>query len=419
MAEAMVELKKILDFSELKTWFETYRKATGLSVVLHASNGDELLSVRNDNCICNFKTEESLCKSKLVYSGEKAFDLKTPYIFETACGLIMCATALVIDDVFVGFITTGPVILWDKEDFYEEEFLNNCKKVGIDTKHVNFDLSKIKHVDCETMTGQADMLMLMVDYMVEKERRFREIKNEKEEKFLQLKKDVEAMERKVEADKFRKYPVELEKELLAYVHLGDKKNARSIINDLLTEILLYAGGDLNVIKAKLYELMAFFSRTAVEAGAKTTDLSDIVKKSSKLLLDNIDFQDLCRTTIDILDEYLEVVYKTRGEKSAHAHLATAIAYINEEYGDCNLSLNETAKKVFISPYYISHLFRAEMGTTFVDYLTKVRIEHAKTLLLEGASIDYTAEKVGFKDSSYFTKIFKKHVGVTPTRFRKG
>ena len=60
-----------------------------------------------------------------------------------------------------------------------------------------------------------------------------------------------------------------------------------------------------------------------------------------------------------------------------------------------------------------------MGTTFVDYLTKVRVEHAKTLLLEGASIEYTAEKVGFKDSSYFTKIFKKHVGVTPTMFRKG
>ena len=112
-----------------------------------------------------------------------------------------------------------------------------------------------------------------------------------------------------------------------------------------------------------------------------------------------------------------MVYKTRGGRPARTHLATAIAYINSEYNNCDLSLKETAKRVYLSPYYVSHLFRDEMGTTFVDYLTRVRIDHAKTLLLEGISSEETAEKVGFKDVSYFNRTFKKYVGVTPAKFR--
>ena len=67
---------------------------------------------------------------------------------------------------------------------------------------------------------------------------------------------------------------------------------------------------------------------------------------------------------------------------------------------------------------MSHLFRNEMGTTFSDYLTRVRLEAAKKLLMEGASVDKTAEEVGYNDGNYFIKIFKKYVGVTPAKYRK-
>ena len=136
------------------------------------------------------------------------------------------------------------------------------------------------------------------------------------------------------------------------------------------------------------------------------------------MLDNIDFQDICYTTVEILDEYLDVVYNVHGQKPAKAHLSAAVAYINENFANSELSLKETATKVFVSPYYISHLFREEMDTTFVDYLTKVRIDHAKTLLAKGASSESVAERVGFKDVSYFIKKFKKQVGITPAKYRK-
>ena len=59
-----------------------------------------------------------------------------------------------------------------------------------------------------------------------------------------------------------------------------------------------------------------------------------------------------------------------------------------------------------------------MDTTFIDYLAKVRIDRAKTLLATGASSESVAESVGFKDASYFSKKFKKLVGTTPAKYRK-
>lgn len=411
-------LRELLDFEKLKNLFETYHKATGLNVALYSSAGEEQLLVRGDDCICGLVGDRSVCINKLVYSGAKSAELAKPYIYQTACGLIMCITPVAVDGDAVGFIAIGPVILWDKEDFFIDEFVQLCESVGVDTANPSFDPNSIKHVDCETMTGLADMLTIMVDYMVEKENAIRSERAEREKAAEELKARFELVSPSAKNYTYRRYPLELEKELITHVQLGDKQKARSLINDLLTEILLFADGDLNIIKAKLYELMAFFSRSAVESGAEIKSLTEIVKKSSKLLLENIDYQDICRTTIDILDEYLNVVYKSRGGKPAYAHLAAAISFINENYADRGLSLKVTAAQVYLSPYYISHLFRYELNTTFVEYLTKVRVDKAKELLAAGVSCEETAERAGFRDASYFTKIFKKFVGITPAKYRK-
>ncbi|MFY9424306.1 MAG: helix-turn-helix transcriptional regulator, partial [Bacillota bacterium] len=78
-----------------------------------------------------------------------------------------------------------------------------------------------------------------------------------------------------------------------------------------------------------------------------------------------------------------------------------------------------AEAVHVSPFYLSHLFRDELGTTFVSYLTEVRLDKAKKLLKDTQlTIAEIAEKVGYSDASYFSRVFKKHVKVTPGRFRR-
>ena len=64
---------------------------------------------------------------------------------------------------------------------------------------------------------------------------------------------------------------------------------------------------------------------------------------------------------------------SRGKRKASGHLSAAIRYIHEHYAE-EISLETLAKNVFVSAYYLSHLFREEMGVTFSDYLSKVRME---------------------------------------------
>lgn len=84
-----------------------------------------------------------------------------------------------------------------------------------------------------------------------------------------------------------------------------------------------------------------------------------------------------------------------------------------------LSLEEVAEYVNLSVGYLSNYFKGKMGMTFVDYLTKLRIEKAKELLMyTNDKIYKIAEQVGYQNSQYFVTIFKKKTGVTPAEYRK-
>ena len=74
----------------------------------------------------------------------------------------------------------------------------------------------------------------------------------------------------------------------------------------------------------------------------------------------------------------------------------------------------------ISPYYLSHLFKEELDITFIEYLTRVRIEEARRLLFQTSmSIQEITQRVGYVDPSYFSRVFKKVTGMTPNRYRRG
>ena len=81
-------------------------------------------------------------------------------------------------------------------------------------------------------------------------------------------------------------------------------------------------------------------------------------------------------------------------------------------------LNEVARAVNLTPQHLSNLFHLHTGFTFTEYCNAVRINKGAFLLLNSSlTIEEIAHKVGFSSSSYFSKIFKKLVGITPQNFR--
>ena len=92
-------------------------------------------------------------------------------------------------------------------------------------------------------------------------------------------------------------------------------------------------------------------------------------------------------------------------------------YIAENYTK-DVTLEKIANEVNISTSYLSHLLHSGLGTTFTEYISKLRVDKAKDLLVNTElSIADIAEKVGIPDANYFARIFKKYVGISPNRFR--
>lgn len=101
-------------------------------------------------------------------------------------------------------------------------------------------------------------------------------------------------------------------------------------------------------------------------------------------------------------------------------LKQALAYIDEHYRDESISLNKVSRQVNISPNYLSAIFSQEVGQTFTEYLTGKRIDEAKRMLrhTEKRSSEI-AFAVGYKDPHYFSFVFKKVEGCTPSEYRRG
>ncbi|HPV02840.1 MAG TPA: response regulator transcription factor [Clostridiales bacterium] len=105
-------------------------------------------------------------------------------------------------------------------------------------------------------------------------------------------------------------------------------------------------------------------------------------------------------------------------KSIKLILRKAVEYLHEHYHE-PITLNEVAEHTHVSTYYISRMFKKEIGKNFVDYLNELRIEKAKELLKDVRYKTYeVAEKVGIPDAHYFSRLFKKYVGITPTEYRE-
>jgi len=97
-----------------------------------------------------------------------------------------------------------------------------------------------------------------------------------------------------------------------------------------------------------------------------------------------------------------------------------INYMSENF-EKKISLDQIAHNMYLSPVYVSKIFKEETGESPINYLIKIRLEKAKAILErgEGGSIKSIANEVGYEDVYHFSKLFKKYYGVSPLNYKKG
>ena len=111
---------------------------------------------------------------------------------------------------------------------------------------------------------------------------------------------------------------------------------------------------------------------------------------------------------------------SENKKQQRNLLTQAIGFIDEHYPEESISLDKVAQKVNISPNYLSAIFSQEVGQTLIEYLTSKRIGEAKRMLRQtDKRSSEIAFAVGYKDPHYFSFVFKKVSGCTPSEYRRG
>ena len=126
-------------------------------------------------------------------------------------------------------------------------------------------------------------------------------------------------------------------------------------------------------------------------------------------------EELCLHLQDVLESFMSAMFFDTDK--GNPYIRRALRFMTDNYSE-HLELAQVARAVQLSPSYFSTLFRQVVGVSFREHLCRIRVEESKRLLL---STDYSltdiAVAMGFPDQSYYCKVFKRIVGLTPSKFR--
>jgi two-component system response regulator YesN len=195
-----------------------------------------------------------------------------------------------------------------------------------------------------------------------------------------------------------------EKQLLEAVKEGDVDGVHAAFEHYVRQL----EGDSETVREKLENLIWVVTKIGEEMGFSLQIPVSFPKDA--------DDHQLLEVTRVRLIHAVEEIHNWQSDE-VHGLLQEARHYIDDHYNE-EVSLEDVAAHVDLSPYYFSKLFKEQNGTSFIDYLTGIRIRQGKELLKETRlSLKEICFKVGYHDPNYFSRVFKKNTGRTPSEYR--
>lgn len=212
---------------------------------------------------------------------------------------------------------------------------------------------------------------------------------------------------------------ELNEKMSFYLKSGLYDKAAFLVNQYFQNIDLNSKNTLKDIRVIVMNIIAINFKTLIAMGIYNTDEIynlQIESFNEILLLDTLP------DTIKFLHKILFKSIKTINAKQTSQIddiIIKAKKYIDDNLGDNELSLSLIAKHLYLNPSYLSRMFKKEIGISFVEYLTKIRMEKAIGLLKEGYMKAFEiADSIGISDPNYFSTCFKKYTSLSISEYKK-
>lgn len=197
----------------------------------------------------------------------------------------------------------------------------------------------------------------------------------------------------------------------------DSEKLISFIENLCKEISKHQETAIDEVKNIFVNLTFLLFREAEKRGV---DFNDSKIGKEKYIWSQISgFQTLEELKQYLLGNMAILFDRIEGLQSTSRAVYKALDYIKRNYTSCNISNQILADYVYLTPSYLSALFKKETGKTISDFIIEIRVEKSKELLKKPrVKLFEIAREVGYSDANYYAKVFKQHVGLTPSEYRE-
>jgi len=401
---------------EICQWIDHYSKATGISSFIINDAGAVVYHALKEGCspFCEAVqagfTHLCDCENVHLYGSYQAERFGGRYIYFCPMGLTHWVAPIDCGDEFKGAFVGGPVMMIEPEAFLLDEIIEQRVQDPKARHRLKTYMNQIPVVQPDVVTSLTELLYLIAGHSTAK--LGRRVIEPSDNKLPAADPETYLQRARAQA-----YPIAKENELIAYVTMGDKAGAQRVLNEILGYVFFTNQGDFEDIKYRSLELIVLLSRAAMEGGAEQEEIFGLNNHylNQVARLGNID--ELSVWLSKILVRFTDCVFNFKNVKNKDI-IYKAIEFTNKNYMK-KLTLEDVAGYVHLSPSYFGRLFKEETGYNFTTYLTTVRIEKSKKLLVnEAIPLADVSQLVGFEEQSYFTRVFKKMTGTTPGKFRE-
>ena len=407
-----------LPLRRLQEVLKNLQAFTGISVQLIDREGSLLLAYGEPNSYCGILKKNVFaageCASLHMKAGQRAQKLGQAYIFSCHADLNHIAFPMTDRDVLLGTVILGPFIMDEADSTLVSGLAEKYRLSPALSLELYDELSGIPVI----APDKAGQLQKLVDHLLSPlipGERAALLQNQ--EKTYQQAKIGETIRvyKEQQAQPSLIFFHKKEKELLSKVRTGSMQEVRGLLNELIGYVLFSEGGKMDAMRIRAIELTTLLSRVAMDGGANAESVYGLNSKFLMLINQKQNLDELCMLLQEVAEGFTSAMFFEKDK--GNSYIRKALRFIADNYFE-HLELAAVADFVQLSPSYFSTLFRQVVGMNFREYLCRVRVEESKRLLLstEFALADI-AVSVGFPDQSYYCKIFKRIVGVSPGKFR--
>lgn len=396
----------------------------GLSTTFLTSSGIYLASTKHQDVCRAFNRMRHLDHDILIkihHAGQKSYRIKQPYIHRF--GILWYVSSAIEIKEHECTLSIGPFAN-KSTPLLPADIFDFSMDTGISITQVNDWMSSLIQVDQDVAMHHAktlaDITKMLLEELYNQNHLETQLTNHQEYiKHLLFERNVypksSSSPKAVLPHKNNAFI--FEKEYLGHIQAGNKEMANKLVNDVLNDLSDKTHKDLDFFKANAYELLANLIRAAVHSGVSNDVMTEVIDKHYQIMKHETQYEEINLMISEATNTLSDAIYQIKGNSPGRGHLSKAILYIRNHYQK-HISLDDVAQVCDISSYYLSHLFRDEMETTYIEYVNKVRLEEAKKMLQSGEYTIYqTAFHCGFRDPGYFSKTFKKYLGISPRKYQ--